>query len=123
MRHVPQSGPTNIRHQSAKFCCLGELAPGICALPSELSLCLIKYHAMKTQGGLKVQFHTLLTPATNGGERSTVCLNHFTAWKNLLAPHDRGWVGLRASLNVLQTEVSHPFQKFNPISSVMHRIA
>lgn len=123
MSHVTQSGPTNIRHHSPKFCCLGELVSGICALPTKLSLRLIKYHVMKTEGGLKVQFHTFLTPATNGSERSTSHLNHFTAWKNLLAPYDRGWVDLRASLNVLQTEVSCPFQKFNPNSSVMHLIA
>jgi len=58
----------------------------------------------------------------NGGERSTSCPNLFTAWEKLLAPHDRGWVGLRASLNALHTEVSCPFQKFNPNSSVMHPI-
>jgi hypothetical protein len=31
MKEVPYCGSTNIRHQCTKFCCLGDLAPRICA--------------------------------------------------------------------------------------------
>jgi len=34
----------------------------------KLSLCLIKYHAMKTFGGMEVYLHTFLTSALDGDE-------------------------------------------------------
>jgi hypothetical protein len=37
----------------------------------KLSLCLTKYHVMKTYGGVDVYFHAFLTSALDGGELSS----------------------------------------------------
>jgi hypothetical protein len=36
----------------------------------KLSLCLTKHHAMKTYGGVKVQFYAFLTSVLDGGDWS-----------------------------------------------------
>jgi hypothetical protein len=39
-----------------------------CKVNAKLSLCLTKHHAMKTHGGVEVQFHAFLTLELDGGE-------------------------------------------------------
>jgi hypothetical protein len=58
-----------------------------------LSLCLIKYHAMKMCRGVEVQLHSL-TSALDGGERSTSRTGYFIpVQKN----PDTNWIGSRVS--------------------------
>jgi hypothetical protein len=40
---------------------------GSCEHGNEPSLCLTKYHAMKTYWGVEVQYHAFLTSALDGG--------------------------------------------------------
>jgi hypothetical protein len=44
----------------------------------ELSLCLIKHHAIRTYGGKEVQFHTLLISVLDGSESSAPEPGHLT---------------------------------------------
>jgi hypothetical protein len=62
----------------------------------KLSLCLVKYHAMKTYVGMEVQLHTLLTSAIDGGKWSVSRPGRFIPSEGL--PVTRGiggWVGPR----------------------------
>jgi hypothetical protein len=47
----------------------------------KLSLCLIKYYAMKAYGGVDVQIDIFLTTALAGGERSASRPGRFTPGK------------------------------------------
>jgi len=52
-----------------------------------LPLCLAKYRATKTYGGVEVYLHVLLTSVLGGGEWSASRLGRFTSWgKSLRFP-------------------------------------
>jgi len=51
-----------------------------------LSLCLIKYNAMKTYVGVEVRLHVFLTLVLYGGEWSASRPHHFTPGKEPLVP-------------------------------------
>jgi hypothetical protein len=58
-------------------------------------LCLIKRNAMKTYGGLEVQFHTFLTSELNGGYRSASRTGRFSPGERPPPEpiwQDAGWV-------------------------------
>jgi hypothetical protein len=50
---------------------------------------VIKHHAMKTCGGVKVQLHALLTSALDGGEWSASSSGRFTAGQEPRCTLDR----------------------------------
>jgi hypothetical protein len=69
----------------------------------KLSLCLTKYHAMKTYWGLEVEVHAL-TSALGGGEWSASRPGRFTPAVSYSDIHwIGGWAGPRAGLD---TEVA-----------------
>jgi hypothetical protein len=47
----------------------------------KLSLCLTKYHAMKTYWGVEVQLHAFLISALDGGEWSASRTGRFDPWE------------------------------------------
>jgi len=65
---------------------------------------------MKTCGVVEVQLHTFLTSALNGGEWSASCPSCCTHGKRVPRPHwIGGWVGPRASMDVVGKEKYPPF--------------
>jgi len=54
---------------------------------------LIKYHTMKTYGGVEVQLHSFITLALDGDEWSAWCPNHFTLQKRSWYPFHRRLAG------------------------------
>jgi hypothetical protein len=81
-----------------------------------LPLYLTKNHAMKTYGGMEVQFHAVLTLVLDGGEWSASCPSPFTPGER--GPHyplDRRLGGPRAGLNVVaKRRIFAPCQELNP---------
>jgi hypothetical protein len=89
----------------------------------KLSLCLTKYHTMKTKhhamkkyGGVEVYLQAFLSSALDGGEWSTSCLSHFTPVetapgtqmdRRLRGPHNLSGLGG-------EEKNPHPCQESNP---------
>jgi hypothetical protein len=75
---------------------------------------------MKTYGGVKVYFHSLLTSALDGGEWSVSDPRLLTPGVHLIG----GLVGYRAVLGTLEEiEISFPFWKYNHNSLVVRVVA
>jgi hypothetical protein len=53
----------------------------------KLSLCLIKYHAMKTYGRMEVQLHASLTSTLDGGKWSASQPGSFTPGEKTPVPN------------------------------------
>jgi hypothetical protein len=81
----------------------------------KLSLGLTMYHAMKTNGEVKVQFHTFLTSALDGGEWSATCPVLFTPGDSPQYPLDRRLGGPESwSEHIDKEKNSHPLQESDP---------
>jgi hypothetical protein len=52
-----------------------------------MSLCLIKYHVMKTYGGVEVQLHALFTSALDGGVWSASRIGDFIPGERVPGNH------------------------------------
>jgi hypothetical protein len=91
----------------------------------KLSLCLTKYHAMKTIGGVEVQLHAFLTSALDGGEWSASHPGCFTPGERAPGTHCiGGGVGSRAILDmVVKKKIPSPHQKLNPRTPIVQPIA
>jgi hypothetical protein len=87
----------------------------------QLSLYLIKHHAMKTYGGVEVQFHVYFTLALDVGDRLASHSGCFTPRKDAPCHHHfkRDWVGFRVGLDYeKKRKTSTSCQETNPDSWV-----
>jgi hypothetical protein len=77
---------------------------------------------MKMYGGVKVQLHTL-TSAPDGDEWSTSCPSHFNPNETALSTHMiGGWVGPRASVDMVVKRKKNPFPCQELNSQPTHRL-
>jgi hypothetical protein len=95
-----------------------------------LSLCLTKYHDMKTYKRVEVQLHAFLISALDGGKWSATRSDRFTAGERTPGTHwIGGWVGPRAGLeavekrkNLSPCRESNPGRPANNLVTELHRL-
>jgi hypothetical protein len=74
-----------------------------------MSLCLTKYRAMKTYGGVEVWLRVFLASALDGGGWSSSRPGRFAPGRGVLVTHLTGdWVGSRAGLDEVAKKKSPP---------------
>jgi hypothetical protein len=91
----------------------------------ELSLCLIKHHAVKTYWGVEVYLQAFLTSALDGGEWSASPPGHFNPRERAPGTHwIGGWVGPRAVLDtVVKKKIPSPRRESNPRTPIVQPVA
>jgi hypothetical protein len=78
-----------------------------------VSLCLPKYHAIKTRGEMEVQLHLFLTSTLDGDEWSNSHPSHYIPGVRALCTH---WIPQSGSEHGSEEQMSNncPFRKSNP---------
>jgi hypothetical protein len=91
----------------------------------KLSLCLTKYHAMKTYWEWRYSSTHSLTSALDGGEWSASRPGRFTLMERAPITHwIGGWVGSRAILDaVVKRKIPSPRRESNPRTRIIQPVA